>query len=96
MTLVWSDPNIRTNTNEDEKIILSPDAVKKIWTPDIYVWNRTTITTVDRWASLIQSRIFRNGKDTNVELQYEIKTTVYCIFEYSKYLIFLMISYIFR
>ena len=30
VTLVWSDPYIRTNIKEGDKVILSPDAVKKI------------------------------------------------------------------
>ena len=98
VNLKWHDPNIRTKfTTEDEKnegVVLRKEATEKIWTPDLYIWNSTTLKSKDEWASLKRSRIFsiRNITDqgsasakTIVEMKYEIKTTVYCDFKFLQY-----------
>ena len=97
LTLRWLDPNIITNFNEDmmeeEGVILRPEKVKEIWVPDLYIWNRTSVKEKNEWAflqtSMISTRNQLKDKDQNeqttVELKYEIKTTIYCKFEYSKY-----------
>ena len=104
LTLQWFDPNIKTKFSvEDEKndgITLSSDAIQKIWTPDLYIWNRTTVKERKEWASLIKARVLtshatydinnaRQHNSTNsktlVEMKYEIKTEVFCKFDYAKY-----------
>ena len=98
LTLQWSDPNIRTNFTTHEMlsqgIALLPEATKKIWTPDLYIWNSTALKAKEEWASLKQSKILINkltnetellNSNTTVELQYEIKTTVYCNFHFDQY-----------
>ena len=98
LTLQWLDPNIRTNFTTHEVlskgIFLLPEATKKIWTPDMYIWNSTVLKAKEEWASLKQSKISSNklindnnllDSNTTVELQYEIKTTVYCNFHFDQY-----------
>ena len=80
--------------------ILFPDAVNMIWTPDLYVWNRKKVMNTNGWISLIKSRILPSNTiteeaaktnmikqplKTRVQMKYEIQTTVYCKFQYSKY-----------
>ena len=103
LTLWWLDPGIRTNfTTKDRKkggIILSPDATNLIWTPDLFIWDRTAVTS-NHMQVLIKCQILsldakseklsEDGKEdyqlaTMVEMKYVIKTTIYCKFEYSKY-----------
>ena len=72
--------------------ILRPSKVKEIWSPDLYIWNRTSVKSKDEWALLKTSKILTHEikeedkeDQTTVELKYEIKTTIYCRFEFSKY-----------
>ena len=96
LTLKWHDPNIRTNfvsnNIEYEGVALRQEATEKIWTPDLYIWNSTKLKSKEEWASLKESRIFSpdmiiendsNHSKTIVEMEYEIKTTVYCNFQFS-------------
>ena len=103
MTLRWFDPNIKTKFSPEDKenggITLSLRTIDKIWIPDMYIWNRTSIQSKEQWASLINAKIvetnYTNGLQneidetkrgiTLVEMKYEIKTTVFCKFEYSNY-----------
>lgn len=63
LTLAWFDPGIRTNftTKDTNKggVILSPDATKLIWTPDLSIWNRTAYLgqMPQHWVSLIRCKI---------------------------------------
>ena len=61
LTLKWLDPNIRTNifalTQKNEGIGLLPEATKKIWTPDLYIWNSTTLKSKEQWASLKKTEL---------------------------------------
>ena len=101
LTLKWMDPHIRTTEEElaTEGILLSPAAIKMIWTPDLHIWNRTSSQTDER-ILMISSKILssdeRNkleaineAKDkhsrTGIEMSYEIKTTVFCDFKHSAY-----------
>ena len=103
MTLRWFDPNIKTKFSPEDKqnggITLSLRTIDKIWIPDMYIWNRTSIQSKEEWASLIHAKIVainntnglhnervetKSGK-TLVEMTYEIKATVFCKFEYSNY-----------
>ena len=98
LTLQWLDPNIRTNFTTHEMlsqgVALVPEATKQIWTPDLYIWNSTALKAKEEWASLKQSKVSTNellsetellNSYTTVELQYEIKTTVYCNFHFDQY-----------
>ena len=97
LTLRWVDPNIITNFNEhirnEDGVIIRPVKVDKIWVPDLYIWNRTSLKQKDEWAFLQTSMILTknelkdedHNEQTTVELKYEVKTTIYCKFEYSRY-----------
>ena len=96
LTLRWLDPNIITslkgNIEQHNGTILRPSKVKEIWSPDLYIWNRTSVKSKDEWALLKTSKILTHEikeedkeDQTTVELKYEIKTTIYCRFEFSKY-----------
>ena len=100
LTMRWLDPNIKTTfSNQDIKnggIVLSSDALQLIWTPDVYILNRTTFRNQDEWASLRSSKILTANEyedklkmtsddKTPVEIKYEIKATVYCEFDLSAY-----------
>ena len=104
LTLAWLDQNIRTNFSNNidrtDGIVLSPGAVDMIWTPDLFIWNRTAVTSTNMWASLIQTKILSSNTindienesgvkksplKATVEMKYVIKTTIYCQFQYFKY-----------
>ena len=89
LTLRWFDQNIRTNFTDkiqrEDGIILRQEQVKKIWTPDIYLWNRSSVKQKEEWASLKTLKLVASNdvieeisSDTKtlVEMKYEIKTTV--------------------
>ena len=98
LNLKWLDPNIRTNFArmdvENGGIALRPEATRKIWTPDLYIWNSTSLKTREEWASLKTSKILTNnslnGSDsktskTMVQMKYEIKNSIYCDFHFATY-----------
>ena len=105
LTMRWLDPNIKTNFSKQDElnggIVLSSDAIQLIWTPDVYILNRTRFVNQDEWASLRSSTILtstefkdklgqeesdeNNEHKTGVEIKYEIKSTVYCEFDLSAY-----------
>ena len=98
LTLKWLDPNIITNFSEiirkDGGMALRPEKIEKIWIPDLYNWNRTALKAKDEWALLKTAKILTTDEineeegtheKTTVEMKYEIKTSVYCKFEYSQY-----------
>ena len=98
LTLKWFDPGIITNFDESMKraggISLRSEKIDMIWIPDLYIWNRTSVKAKDEWALLKTSKILDSDEinieegqfdTTIVELKYEIKTSIYCDFEYSKY-----------
>ena len=87
LTMRWSDPDIKVQfSNEDLEnggIILGPEATYEIWTPDIHIENRTYFKFDEEWKSLTSSKILTTKKE--VELRYEMKFTVYCKFDHSRY-----------
>ena len=96
LTMRWIDPNIRTNLSdkniEKGEVILSPEAVAMIWTPDLYVWNRTEFKKehIFLWKSKILSdhkfkEVINPKGKTVVEQKYEIKAIVCCKFQFSHY-----------
>ena len=95
LTLRWFDPSIRSQFRRKDEldggIALRPEAVKKIWTPDLYISNSVALKAKEEWASMKKSKIFGtnliNETDSNtiIQMTYEIKTTVYCDFSYDDY-----------
>ena len=66
----------------------------------MFIWNRTSVTSTDRWISLVECKILTSKAineqekksnitsqilKTTVQMKYVIKTTVYCKFHYAKY-----------
>ena len=99
LTMKWWDPNIKYKALEDnptnDVIILSPSSIKKIWTPDLMIRNLTSFKIEEEWVKLIKAKILihdeanqteiLNSPTANVETTYEIKATIYCEFDHSKY-----------
>ena len=93
LTMRWLDPNIRTNFSkqdiENGGVILDSESIAMIWTPDLYVWNRTRYK--DSELSHIKSMILtdhhikrmeNSNRKTVVEQKYEIKAYVFCKFDF--------------
>ena len=87
------DRKILENTKE---ISLTPLALSMIWIPDLHIRNRSSFQVGDEWRSMVNARIMpldetiqaesNKGVETaGVELTYDIKTSVYCPFDYSYY-----------
>ena len=105
LVMRWLDPNIKTNFSAEDTtnggVILSSDAINLIWTPDVYILNRTSFKTKDEWAALKSSKILTANEfsemanetsdethkqvKTTIEIRYEMKSTVYCDFDLSSY-----------
>ena len=97
LTLRWQDTDIRTNFTEKMKQndgLSIRQKMSKIWTPGLYIWNRTSVQPKEEWAALTKMRIvatnqFRNEETGSwgafVELKYEVKTSIYCDFDYTQY-----------
>ena len=85
LTMRWYDPNIKAKFTDNElEFLLTPTATESIWQPDMVIHNMTTFRAKEEWASLISAKVKKQPK-TNVEMQYDLKATVYCHFEYSEY-----------
>ena len=100
LKLQWIDSRIRANLPHGE-ITLDPNAIEKIWSPDLRILNRQFFNVKDKWASLIKTRILTgtvindlDGKNygnygrsiPTIEMKYDVKTTVYCKdWTYTKY-----------
>ena len=89
--LRWLDPNIKTSFNSKDKdagfVVLSKGSIDKVWSPDFYILDSRSFMQQDEWASLKRSSALttyvprislRNG--VVIEVQYQIKSTVYCRF----------------
>ena len=81
-------------------ILIRKKAMEQLWIPDFQVWNRTSLKFDKEWVSLIRSKVLESteinvldGKNNSeyeleyptVEMKYEVKTKVYCSFDYSNY-----------
>ena len=91
LTMRWVDPDIKTLFDDEDRdagyIVLSKTSLDKIWTPDLYILDRRSFKLQDEWASLKRSSVLTRhipgisiGNYATIELQYEIKSTVYCRF----------------
>ena len=99
VTMQWWDPNVLYKGSEDTKneseIILSPSSINEIWTPDLMIKNLTSFKFEDEWIKLISSKVLvddgyiiqtaQGSFKTNVEITYEIKASIYCNFDHTKY-----------
>ena len=61
LTLRWLDSRIKVNFAKEDNISgevpLGPTAIDMIWSPDLYVFNRTSFKFKEEWLSLITTRI---------------------------------------
>ena len=98
LTLKWRDPNILSDNApksiEYGGISLRQGATEKIWKPDLYIWNSTTLKLKEEWAKLKRAKVYRTNEfndeqsqrsTTVVMMKYEIKTMVYCEFHFKLY-----------
>ena len=98
LTMNWWDPNIKYAAIDGEtkkgEIILSPESIKEIWTPDLMIRNLTSFKIEEEWIELVTAKILVNNEPrqskrvnashANVEITYEIKASIYCKFDHSK------------
>ena len=83
----WKDPGVKfkfsNESLENQGIFLGPNATSKIWIPVAHIKNRTYFKEDDEWKSLISSKILSETEE--IELKYEMKFSVFCVFDYSRY-----------
>ena len=91
LTMRWLDPDIKTLFDDEDMdagyVVLSKASLDKIWIPDLYILDSRSFKLHDEWASLKRSSVLTRhmpgisiGNYAAIELQYEIKSTVYCRF----------------
>ena len=99
LSLRWFDPNVKHNQAinqlESRDIFLSPIAVEKIWTPDLVIQDLTALKIRSEWISMISAKVLvpndlsnlrdQDSTSPNIEVTYQIKSSVYCSFDHSKY-----------
>ena len=99
LAMKWWDPNVKFKPmpylNKSQEIFLSPSAVEKIWTPDLVVKDRTDLKIRNEWISMISAKVlvssdtkkfgYKSSSRPNVEVIYQIKSSVYCSFDHAKY-----------
>ena len=101
LTLHWTDSRIITTFDEDTEargyIPLSPKAINKIWTPDIYVFNLSDYKSFVDSQHISSVKIIHNfhphfhfqryfqTKDTIIEYKIEFRAPVYCQFDFTNY-----------
>ena len=96
LTMRWLDPNIKTRFDtEDEEtgfIVLSKASISKIWTPDLYIHDSRSFKMHDEWMSLQRSSAVTThmpgismANHAIIEVEYQIKSTVYCHFYTAAY-----------
>ena len=83
----WRDPDVKFKFSDEdwqnEGLVLSPNATTRIWNPNLHFKNRTVLKPDEEWKKLVSSKILT--RTTEIELKYEIKLTVYCHFDHSRY-----------
>ena len=99
ITMKWFDPNVKSRqriiNDHNNEMILSTSALRKIWTPDLVIQDLTALKIKDEWISLVKSKILgpddmteEEGEDSsppNIEVTYQIKSSVYCKFDHARY-----------
>ena len=98
LNMRWLDPNIKKQFHEDGTmagfLVLSKDAIDKIWTPDLYIHDSRSFKPQDEWTSLKSSFVLtrqipgisiENETHAIIEVQYGVKTTTFCLFDPAAY-----------
>ena len=91
LTMRWRDPNIKSKFARDDIesgfVVLSKASIESIWTPDLYILDSRSFKIKDEWASLKRASALTipvpgisTENNALIEVQYEIKSTVYCMF----------------
>ena len=97
LSLRWFDPNVKhnhaINQQKSGDIFLSPIAVEKIWTPDLVIQDLTALKIRSEWISMISAKVLvsndlsnlrdQDATSANIEVTYQIKSSVYCSFDLS-------------
>ena len=94
----WLDPGIRKGEKiiNSNIISLSDSSLNKIWIPDLHIRNRSSFKIDKEWYSIVNAKIMSTDETnqirpkegehaTGVEVTYEIKTSVYCPFDFANY-----------
>ena len=101
LTMQWLDRRIKAHLlNKESGIVLGPNSVDHIWTPDVRILNRTSfksknelfslvgakVLTKNETKKLVSSNIFKTSKlPTGLQIRYDVKTSVFCPFDYTNY-----------
>ena len=101
LTLHWTDSRIITTFDVDTMargyIPLSPKAIDKIWTPDIYVFNLSdyksfvdsqhisSVKIIQHFHPHFHFKHYFPTKDTIIEYKIEFRAPVYCQFDFTNY-----------
>jgi hypothetical protein len=94
IALYWVDPRLHSSfkdvKNPKAYIPLSPKFLKKMWTPEIHVFNLKDYKTFkdSQHVTMANSRyhkdVLENGGSL-IEYKMEFRASVYCVFDFSKY-----------
>ena len=94
LILYWIDSGIKTTFDEDAEALgfipLSPKAIGKIWTPEIYVHNLSDYKSFMESQHVSSVKVIRNisyfqTDDTKIEYKIELRAPVYCQFDFTNY-----------
>ena len=91
MCLYWTDPGIRSSfTDQKDRAILYPEAIEKIWTPDLSIVNLTNYKGYMDSLHVRKFNSMRNedlllGGGSLIEYCNKFTATVYCHMNYENY-----------
>ena len=94
ITLYWTDPGIKSNFNELDQvqgyIPLSSKAVKKMWTPELFISNLSDYKAFVDSQHVTSAKILYNSDlfdntDSTVEYKISFSATVHCSFNFTSY-----------
>ena len=94
LILYWIDSGIKTNFDEDAEALgfipLSPNAISRIWTPEIYVYNQSDYKIFMESQHVSSVKVIHNigyfqTDDTIIEYKIEFRAPVYCQFDFTNY-----------
>ena len=94
LTLYWVDSGIISSFDDAAEAVgyipLSPKAIDKIWTPDIYVYNLSDYKSFIDSQHVSSVKVMHNSSyfvtdDTIIEYKFEFRASVYCKFDFTNY-----------
>ena len=95
LTMRWLDPNLKKRFDPDDIeagfIVLSKASLDKIWNPDLYILDSVKPPAESKpslkRASALTTYMPGISSDNIpiIEVQYEVKSTVYCLFHPARY-----------